>query len=66
MREDESKKDKTGEVAGNAFPSDEAMLSELKSAYESITRLQNTMEHRKISLEIERKLRREGKTGDGK
>lgn len=38
------------------------ILAELKSAYESINRLKNTSGHRKMLLEIERKIRRERST----
>ena len=37
----------------------ESIIAELKAAYRSITRLKNTPVHRKITLEIERRLRRE-------
>lgn len=38
-----------------------AILAELKSAYKSLTRLKNSSWHRKITLEIERKIYREHK-----
>lgn len=34
----------------------ESIIAELKAAYRSITRLKNTPAHRKITLEIERRL----------
>ena len=36
----------------------ESIIEELKAAYRSINRLKNTPGHRKITLEIERRLRR--------
>lgn len=58
MKKDEKKsKPATEEVPGEA----DSMISELKSAYKSIIRLRNSSGHRKISLEIERKIRRKPK-----
>lgn len=50
-----------GQEKENIIPTEEELFRELKKAYKSINTLKESPSHRKITLELERRLRKEKK-----